>query len=104
MVKEYRAHTKQLDKYFKCRQAEDMGLIVRAFEHDGKIPGVVVGAYFECSSIIHQLATLVSKYEAIGIVSKTKSSFLDLPQAKAKRLGLIKMNFGLQFHRAWACL
>ena len=71
-----------------------MGTFARAlieFGHNGKVLGLVVGAYSECSSSIHQLATLRSKYEAIKIVSQTNPSFLELQQAMAKCIRSIKM-------------
>jgi hypothetical protein len=105
--KDYYAQAKILDRRYNHTREGNAGPIeeeLRKFGHRGKVVGIVIGAYSECSEYVHQLAKLAGKYEAQLLAGTTNSSFLDLLKIRAKCTRAIKVKWGLTFHRAWARL
>ena len=97
---EYYRHARELDAKFQTDGKVENRL--KSYGKDGTVGGLVCGAFGECSSHMHQLATLVSKHQTAIQASGLHEDEARYLRAKNERS--IKNLWGLTIHREWARL
>ena len=104
--REYLTLAKALDrKYNGITEEGQQGPIeneIQSFGNNGKVIGLVVGNYAECSTYVHQLVEFISKNEAFNQISICNPQ--ERESLKAKIARKIITLWGLTFHRGWARL
>ena len=74
------------------------------YGHNGKVAGMVVGNYGECSDNIHQLVRFISKHEALKQFYYDDPTVTDRNQVRGLCEKKLVNLWGLTFHRGWARL
>ena len=97
--KQYHAHGRDLDASLNTG-----GTIIdemNKYGKDGVVVGLVIGAYGEFSSGVHELADLIATKRATSYMNTHN---MPLSQAKSMFLRITRREWGLYAHRGWANL
>jgi hypothetical protein len=97
---QYYRHARELDTKFQTEGKLENRL--RSYGNDGTVGGLVCGAFGECSSHMHQLATFVSKHQTA--IQATGMHDDEVKYMRAKIEKSVKNLWGLTIHRGWARL
>jgi hypothetical protein len=105
---QYHRAAKTLDRKFNgATNASQHGPIeeeLYRYGHNGKVAGMVVGNYGECSDNIHQLVRFISKHEALKQFYYDDPTVTDRNQVRGLCEKKLVNLWGLTFHRGWARL
>ena len=104
---EYHKAAKDLDRNFNGTGLNQQGPVreeLLKYGHNGKVAGLVVGNYGECSTALRQLATFVAKYEALKHSHYADASVEERSKVRSRCEKKIVNLWGLTFHRGWARL
>ena len=81
--KDYMKNAKIIDRDFNNTPMESKGPLTQELEtygKTGKVIGLVIGAFSECSTYVHQLARLAGKYEAMEQVNRINPNIIKKEQ------------------------
>jgi hypothetical protein len=105
--KQYHAKALSIDHKYNNTPRGEKGRVshrLDSYGRDGKVAGLVFGAFGEGSSHVYQLAAYISKRTALNESQYTLDSVLDRKSLRARaEKNLIKV-WGLTVHRGWARL
>ena len=105
--KQYHAKALSIDFKFNNTPRGEKGRVshrLDSYGQDGKVAGLVFGAFGEGSSHVYQLAAYISKRTALNEAQYTLDTVLDRKHLRAKAMKNLINTWGLTVHRGWARL
>ena len=99
---DYHKHAKDLDN--KYNNDDRIMKKLDSFGNEGRVAGLVIGAFGEMSDHMNQLALFISKREAENRSQQMNMDIHKIKQLQSRILKSLKISWGLTAHRGWARL